>query len=60
MIYRNDYYHDEATGEGRKRSRAAGVNLGRKPTLMPHQQEEARRRVAKGKESIAPLRGAMM
>jgi DNA invertase Pin-like site-specific DNA recombinase len=43
------------TGEGRKRAKDAGVKLGRKPTLTPHQREEARRRVAKGKEPIGSI-----
>ena len=29
------------TGEGRKRAKARGVRLGRKPKLTPHQQREA-------------------
>ena len=29
------------TGEGRARAKAQGVKLGRKPTLTPHQREEA-------------------
>jgi len=43
------------TGEGRKRAQAEGVKLGRKPILTHHQREEARRRVAKGKESIGAI-----
>ena len=43
------------TTEGRKRAKAEGVKLGRKPTLTPHQMQEARRRVAKGKESIGGI-----
>ena len=34
---------------------AAGVKLGRKPILTPHQKEGARRRVAKGKESPSAI-----
>ena len=29
------------TGEGRARAKANGVRLGRKPTLTPHQKQEA-------------------
>ena len=36
------------TAEGRERARARGVKLGRKPKLTPHQQQEARRRRARG------------
>ena len=36
------------THEGRQVARAKGVKMGRKPILTPHQQEEARGRVAKG------------
>ena len=36
------------TTEGRARAKAAGVKLGRKPTLTPHQKTEARKRRAKG------------
>jgi DNA invertase Pin-like site-specific DNA recombinase len=43
------------TGEGRKRAKDAGVKLGRKPKLTPNQREEARRRVANGKESIGAI-----
>src|SRR5271168_691624 len=32
------------TGEGRERAKAHGVQLGRKPKLTPHQQQEAIRR----------------
>jgi DNA invertase Pin-like site-specific DNA recombinase len=34
------------TGEGRDRARARGVKFGRKPKLTPHQQKEARARLA--------------
>jgi DNA invertase Pin-like site-specific DNA recombinase len=34
------------TGEGRERARARGVKFGRKPKLTPHQQKEARARLA--------------
>jgi len=30
------------TSEGRERAKARGVKLGRKPTLTPHQQQEAK------------------
>ena len=36
------------THEGRKIAQGKGVRMGRKPKLTPHQQEEARRRIAKG------------
>jgi DNA invertase Pin-like site-specific DNA recombinase len=36
------------THEGRQIARAKGVRMGRKPKLTPHQQQEARRRIAKG------------
>jgi DNA invertase Pin-like site-specific DNA recombinase len=39
------------TGEGRARAVANGVRLGRKPTLTPHQQQEAIKRVNAGKET---------
>jgi DNA invertase Pin-like site-specific DNA recombinase len=32
------------TGEGRERSKARGVRMGRKPKLTPHQQAEAIKR----------------
>ena len=34
------------TGEGRARAKARGVKFGRKPKLTPHQQKEARTRLA--------------
>ena len=43
------------TGEGRKRAKDAGVKLGRKPTLTPHQQQEAKRRVKAAKESVGGI-----
>lgn len=36
------------TVEGRERAKARGVKLGRRPKLTPHQQKEARARVAAG------------
>jgi DNA invertase Pin-like site-specific DNA recombinase len=36
------------THEGRKIAQAKGVRMGRKPKLTPHQQTEARGRIAKG------------
>lgn len=36
------------TGEGRKRAKARGVKLGRKPKLTPHQRREALERRATG------------
>lgn len=38
----------ERTARGRADAKAKGVKFGRKPTLTPHQQEEARQRLAKG------------
>ena len=38
----------ERTARGRADARAKGVNFGRKPALTPHQQQEARKRLAKG------------
>jgi DNA invertase Pin-like site-specific DNA recombinase len=43
------------TGEGRKRAVANGVKLGRKPTLTPHQRQEAKRRIKARKESIGEI-----
>ena len=34
------------TSEGRDRAKARGVKMGRKPKLTPHQQHEAKQRVA--------------
>jgi DNA invertase Pin-like site-specific DNA recombinase len=44
------------TSEGRKRAKANGVKIGRPPKLTPHQQREARQRLAKGERpsEIAP------
>jgi len=44
------------TTEGRARAKAAGVKLGRKPTLTPHQKQEARKRRAKGESPSAIAR----
>ncbi len=38
----------ERTARGRPDSKAKGVKFGRKPTLTPHQQQEARERLAAG------------
>jgi len=38
----------ERTARGRADARAAGVKFGRKPTLTPHQQQEARKRIEEG------------
>src|SRR5712675_2591287 len=38
----------ERTARGRADARAKGVKFGRKPTLTPHQQKEARKRLAEG------------
>ena len=43
------------TGEGRARAVANGVKLGRKPTLTPHQRQEAKRRVKARKESVGEI-----
>jgi DNA invertase Pin-like site-specific DNA recombinase len=43
------------TGEGRARAVANGVKLGRKPKLTPHQRQEARQRVAAGKETLREI-----
>jgi len=43
------------TGEGRARAVAKGVKLGRKPKLTPHQQNEARQRVAAGNETLREI-----
>jgi len=36
------------TSEGRERAKRAGIRMGRKPKLTPHQTKEARQRLAKG------------
>jgi DNA invertase Pin-like site-specific DNA recombinase len=38
----------ERTERGRTDAKAKGVKFGRKPTLTPHQQREARERIAAG------------
>ena len=38
----------ERTARGRADAKAKGVKFGRKPILTPHQQQEARARVAAG------------
>jgi DNA invertase Pin-like site-specific DNA recombinase len=43
------------TSEGRARAVANGVKLGRRPTLTPHQQREAIRRVRAGKETLGEI-----
>jgi DNA invertase Pin-like site-specific DNA recombinase len=43
------------TGEGRKRARARGVRLGRKPKLTEHQRYEAITRREIGKETLAEI-----
>jgi DNA invertase Pin-like site-specific DNA recombinase len=40
------------TSEGRTRAKARGVKFGRKPTLTPHQQTEARARRAAGEALV--------
>jgi DNA invertase Pin-like site-specific DNA recombinase len=46
----------ERTARGREYAKAKGVKFGRKPTLTPHQQREARARIAAGEtqRSVAP------
>ena len=44
------------TTEGRARAKAAGVKLGRKPTLTPHQKKEAIKRRDKGESPAAIAR----
>jgi DNA invertase Pin-like site-specific DNA recombinase len=41
-----------STSEGRTRAKARGVKFGRKPTLTPHQQAEARARRAAGEALV--------
>ena len=41
------------TAEGREGAKGRGVRLGRKPNLMAHQQQEARRRRDNGGETLA-------
>ena len=43
------------TGEGRKRAKARGVHLGRKPTLTPHQRTEALQALSAGTATQADL-----
>ena len=43
------------TAEGRPRAVANGVKLGRKPKLTPHQRQEAKQRVAAGKETLREI-----
>jgi len=43
------------TSEGRVRAVANGVRLGRKPTLTPHQQREAIKRVNAEKETLGEI-----
>jgi DNA invertase Pin-like site-specific DNA recombinase len=38
----------ERTAQGRADAKAKGVKFGRKPALTPHQQQEARKRLAEG------------
>src|SRR5712675_3229824 len=38
----------ERTARGRADAKAKGVKFGRKPSLTPHQQQEARKRLAEG------------
>jgi DNA invertase Pin-like site-specific DNA recombinase len=43
------------TGEGRKRAKARGVHLGRRPTLTPHQRADALQALSAGTVSQADL-----
>jgi DNA invertase Pin-like site-specific DNA recombinase/predicted nucleotidyltransferase len=43
------------TGEGRKRAKARGVQLGRKPMLTPHQRADALRALSAGRTTQADL-----
>jgi DNA invertase Pin-like site-specific DNA recombinase len=43
------------TSEGRQRAQAAGVRMGRKPKLTPHQRREAIQRREKGNETLAEI-----
>jgi len=43
------------TGEGRKRAKARGVHLGRKPTLTPHQRRDALQALSAGTATQADL-----
>jgi DNA invertase Pin-like site-specific DNA recombinase len=43
------------TSEGRARAVANGVRLGRKPTLTPHQRQEAIKRVSAEKETLGEI-----
>ena len=43
------------TAEGRERAKARGVTLQRKPKLTTHQQQEARRRRDRGRETLADI-----
>src|SRR6476620_4001704 len=43
------------TGEGRIRAKARGVKFGRPPSLTPHQRQEARQRLAAGKETMVEI-----
>jgi DNA invertase Pin-like site-specific DNA recombinase/predicted nucleotidyltransferase len=43
------------TGEGRKRAKARGVHLGRKPTLTPHQRADALQALSAGTATQADL-----
>jgi DNA invertase Pin-like site-specific DNA recombinase len=40
------------TDEGRKRAKARGVRFGRKPTLTPHQRQEALERRSRGEALV--------
>src|SRR5690349_19041700 len=47
----------ERTARGRADAKAAGVKFGRKPTLTPHQQKGARKRIAAGETQRSIARG---
>lgn len=46
----------ERTAQDRANAKAAGVKFGRKPTLTPHQQREARQRIKEGKTQCSLAR----
>ena len=46
----------ERTARGRADARATGVKFGRKPTLTPHQQKEARQRIEEGETQRSTAR----
>ena len=45
----------DRTAKGHTATKARGVKFGRKPKLTPHQQQEARARVANGNETVRAI-----